>query len=147
MWVFIWIFHIINHLWSNKSFTIANNFCKFQIILLFSWMFWMSTMTKMTFISINEMHVVSSVKKYNLPTREFWIHTTSNICILSLTKTTIWHFTFLCRTKPRRMFFKSWMQLWNMNMHPCLVLFLLKRWNLLQKNQWSTNKFHWKSSA
>jgi hypothetical protein len=33
--------------------------------------------------------------------------------------------------------------LWNMNLHPCPFLSLLKRWNLLQKNQWSTNKFHW----
>jgi hypothetical protein len=33
--------------------------------------------------------------------------------------------------------------LWKMNLHPCLLLSLLKRWNLLQKNQWSTNNFHW----
>ncbi len=131
--MFIWVFHIISHLGSNMSSTIANNFCKCQVMFLFSWMSWMSTMTNMTFISINEMHTISSVKKYNLPKRRLWIRTTSNVCTLSLTKRMTWHLTFLCPTKPWRRFFKSWMQFWKMNMHPFLLLFLLKRWNLLQK--------------
>ncbi len=56
MWVFIWVLRIINHLGSYRSPIITNNFHKFQIMFLFSWMFWMSTMTKMTFISISKMH-------------------------------------------------------------------------------------------
>jgi hypothetical protein len=69
---------------------VANNFCKFHVMFLFSWMFWMSTMTKMTFILISEMHIVSSIKKYSLFTRGFWVHTTSNVCtLMSLTKK--WH--------------------------------------------------------
>ncbi len=143
MWVFIWVLHIISRLGLDRSSTIANNFCKFQVMLLFSWMFWMSTMTKMTFILISKMHTLSSIKKYNLPTGGLWVHTTSNICTLSLTKRMTWHLTFLCPTKPWRMFFKGWMQLWKMNLHPCPLLSLLKRWNFLQKNQWSTMKFHW----
>jgi hypothetical protein len=142
MGVFIWTFDIISHLGSNSSFTITNNFRKFQVMILFSWMSWMSTMTKMTFISISDMHIVSFVKKYNLPIRRFWIHTTSNICTLSLTKRMTWHLTFLCPTKPWRMFFESWMQLWKMNMHFDPLLFFLKRWNLWQNNQWLTDKLH-----
>ncbi len=49
--------------------------------ILFSWMSWMSTTTTMTFISISEMHIVSSLKKYSLPTRELWVHTTSNVLL------------------------------------------------------------------
>jgi len=64
--MFIWILHIISHLGLDKSFTNANNFCKFQVMFLFSWMSWMSTTTKMTFILISEMHIISSIKKYNL---------------------------------------------------------------------------------
>jgi hypothetical protein len=75
MGVFIWTFDIISHLGSNSSFTITNNFRKFQVMILFSWMSWMSTMTKMTFISISDMHIVSFVKKYNLPIRRLWVHT------------------------------------------------------------------------
>jgi len=110
--MFIWVFYIINHLWSKKSSTIAKNFYKFQVIFLLSWMSWMSITTKMTFISKNEMHIISSVKKYSLPTRELWVHITSNVCTSSLTKIMIWHLPFLCPTKMWRMFFKSWMQLW-----------------------------------
>jgi hypothetical protein len=141
--MFIWVLHIISHLGLDWSSTIANNFRKFQVMLLFSWMSWMSTTTKMTFTSINEMYIVWSIRKYNLPTRGLWIHTTSNVCTLNLTKRMTWHLTFLCPTKPWRMFFKSWMQLWKMNLHPYPLLFLFKTWNLLHKNQWSTNKFHW----
>ncbi len=127
IWVFVWIFHIINHLGSDRSSTIANNFCKFQVMFLFSW----STMTKMTFISIREMYTISSIKKYNLLTRGFWIHTTSNEYTLSLTKRMTWHFTFLCPTKPWRMFFKSWRHLWKTNLHPFHLLSLFERWNFL----------------
>ncbi len=131
--MFIWVLHIICHLGLNMSSTIVNNFCKFQVMFLFSWMSRMSTTTMMSFILISKMHIVSFVKKYNLLTRGLWVHTTSNIYILSLTKKITWHLTFLCPNKPWRMFFKSWMQLWKMNLHPCLLLFFLKRWNLLQK--------------
>jgi hypothetical protein len=108
MWMFIWVLHIISHIGLNMSSTIANFFCKFQVMLLFSSMSWMSITNNMTFISMSEMQTVSSIKKYNLPIRGLWIHTTSNVCTLSLTKRMTWHLTCLCPTKPWRMFTSRW---------------------------------------